>query len=208
MVEKMSPEGYMILNGHHRWAAASRVGIKKLPIKIVDLTQETDIRKMLQSSGFDRRVTLDLDEVVFCAENDPPLEKRLPFPMNRTYKERIRLGIPALFHALSSLGYDIWIYTAKYYSLNYLRYYFKHYHVHVTGIVTGTTRKAPVHSNTMKELEKMLDSKYKSTVHIDKHMILCTSTGSQDFEEHQLSGSSDTWSREIIDYLGERRLHA
>ena len=49
MVEKTRPEGYMILNGHHRWAAAHRAGLKKIGIKIVDLTQETDIRKMLEN---------------------------------------------------------------------------------------------------------------------------------------------------------------
>ena len=29
MVEKVSPSGYMILNGHHRWAAYLKAGIKK-----------------------------------------------------------------------------------------------------------------------------------------------------------------------------------
>ena len=30
IVEKMHPEGYMIVNGHHRWAAFYRVGWKKV----------------------------------------------------------------------------------------------------------------------------------------------------------------------------------
>ncbi|MBP3241914.1 MAG: ParB N-terminal domain-containing protein [Oribacterium sp.] len=30
IVEKMYPDGYMILNGHHRWAAATRLGLKKV----------------------------------------------------------------------------------------------------------------------------------------------------------------------------------
>ena len=39
-VEKMYPEGYMILNGHHRWAAALRLGQPEIPVKIVNLTHE------------------------------------------------------------------------------------------------------------------------------------------------------------------------
>ena len=62
IVEKVRPDGYMLLNGHHRWAAAMRVGFPRVPVKITNITQETDIRRMLQLSSHDRRVTMDLDE--------------------------------------------------------------------------------------------------------------------------------------------------
>lgn len=207
MVEKVHPDGYMILNGHHRWAAALHTGIRSLSVRIVDLTQEKDIREMLQAGSFDRRAALDLDEVVFCSTDDPYTEKALPFPLNRIYRERIRLGVPALFHTLHNNGCDIWVYTSQYYSLGYLRYYFKHYRVPVTGIVTGTARKAPRGSDTMKELNRMLDTKYSSTIHIDRDMILCTSGDSREFEEYRLSGSPETWSREVIGILEKRKPH-
>ena len=35
-VVKMKPEGYMILNGHHRWLAAVKKELKKVPIEIVN----------------------------------------------------------------------------------------------------------------------------------------------------------------------------
>lgn len=35
-VAKMKPEGYMILNGHHRWLAAVKKNLKKVPIEIVN----------------------------------------------------------------------------------------------------------------------------------------------------------------------------
>ena len=198
-VERTSPDGYMILNGHHRWGAALRIGMKKIPVRIVDLTQESDVQKMLNATGFNRRVTLDLDEVVFGRESDSRLEKQLPFPLRKHFKERLRFGIPALFNMLNRHGYDIWIYTARYYSLAYLQQYFKHYRVHVTGIVTGTARKAPEGTDTRKELEKLCNSKYKSTVHIDNEMVIRTFKGSQDFEEYRLSASPDAWSRDVMD---------
>ncbi|MBR3016371.1 MAG: ParB-like nuclease domain-containing protein [Clostridia bacterium] len=198
-VERTSPDGYMILNGHHRWGAALKLGMKTIPIRIVDLTQKSDIQKMLNATGFHRRVTLDLDEVVFRPENDPNLEKQLPFPMRRIYKERLRRGIPALFNMLNRHGYDIWIYTANYYSLEYLRHYFKHYRIHVTGIVTGTARKGPEGTDTRNELEKLCNSKYKTTVHIDNKAVIRTFRGVQNFEEFPLSGASETWSRDVMD---------
>ena len=198
-VEKTRPDGYMILNGHHRWAAALRVGMKKIPVKIVDLTQKNDIRKMLHATTSHRRVTLDLDEVIFRSADHPFLERQLPFPLQRFYQERLRLGIPALFNMMNRQGYDIWIYTAQYYSLEYLQRYFKHYHAYVTGIVTGTARKGPEGTDTRAELEKLCSSKYESTVHVDNETVILTRHGIQDYEEYPLSNDSEHWSRNVMD---------
>ena len=200
-VEKIHPDGYMILNGHHRWGAAHQAGISRMRIHIIDLTQESDIRKMLEASVSDRRVTLDLDEVVFRPEGDSCLEKPLRFPLNRIYRERLRLGIPALFHYLNGHGYDVWIYTAKYYSVDYLRYYLKHYHSRVTGIVTGAARN----SLSGASLQKLLDARYKSTVHIDNETVLRTFTGSRSYDEFPLSGAAENWSRDVIDVFEKMR---
>ena len=81
-VQKIRPDGYMILNGHHRWAAASRVGIHRLRIHIINLTLKADIERMLKTSRYDRRVTLDLDETVFCPfpGRSDGFEKKASFP--------------------------------------------------------------------------------------------------------------------------------
>ena len=50
IVQKARPDGYMILNGHHRWAAALLLGVRRLKIRIVNLTQESDIHEMLEKS--------------------------------------------------------------------------------------------------------------------------------------------------------------
>ena len=91
----------MILNGHHRWTAALRVGLKAIPINIINLTSETDIENMILASQHEKRVTMDLDEVIFCDSDQIPAERSLPFPARTVYKERTRLGIPSLLHALS-----------------------------------------------------------------------------------------------------------
>ena len=207
VVERIHPDGYMILNGHHRWGAACRVGMKKLPVRIVDLTQEDDLREMLAASDSTRRVTLDLDEVVFRPESDPFLEKPLRFPLNRFFRERLRLGIPALFHMLNKNGYDIWIYSANYYSLEYLRYYFKHYGVRVTGIVTGTARKDPPGTNTKSLLEARLKARYRTTVNVDSAAVIRTSADSGSFEEYTLEGDGGAWPQEVMKIFEEMRKH-
>lgn len=200
MVQRARPDGYMLLNGHHRWGGAYKAGISRMRIKIVNLTQEKDIKKMLQSSQSDKRVTLDLDEVVFRNPEDGCVEKPLPFPMNRHFKERIRLGVPALFRYLNDHSYDIWVYTSNYYSMEYIRYMFKHRGVRLTGIVTGTGRKGAKVGASV-DLKKMMEDQYKSTIHIDNDLILRTFSGSKEHDEVALSGAPETWSREVLDAL-------
>ena len=134
-IERIRPDGYMILNGHHRWAAAYRIGKRRVPVKIVNLTHEEDILASLHKSSNTRRVTLDLDEVVFRNQKGAASEKQLPFPLSLRFREPLRLGVPALFRFLKRNGYDVWVYTSKYASVDYLNHYFKAYRTWVSGVV-------------------------------------------------------------------------
>ena len=205
LVEKMSPDGYLLLNGHHRWAACVRLGRKKVGIKIINLTQETDIRRIIQNSPHDKRATFDLREVVFCGEDE---ETQAPpkFPFNRIFKERIRSGIPTLFHFLNTHGYDIWVYTSAYYSLEYIRKLFNAYHVHVDGIVTGSGRPQSKDSKSQKELNALIRNKYAQTVHIDRSTVVLSHAGKKEFEHFTLKDDPSLWSREVMQIL-QKKLH-
>ncbi len=195
MVQKIHPDGYMILNGHHRWAAAMRCGFKKVPVRIVNLAQDTDIEKMLAASEHDRRVTMDLDETIFCQDDLEPAERPLKFPYNKIYKEKIRIGLPMLMHYLSKQGYDIWVYSANCYSFDYIQDYFKHYSVRLDGIITGTGKKTG-NAEKKKDTEKKISGKYKETLHIDRNTMIRTVSG-EDFQEFELDADSPTWARDV-----------
>ena len=207
MVEKVRPDGYMILNGHHRWAAAVRTGLKRVPVSIVNLTQETDIKKMLELSKHDKRVTLDLDEVVFCSDKDVPMEKPLIFPFNKLYKERLRRGIPTLLHFLAKQGYDIWVYTARYYSFEYIQALFKRYSVKVDGIITGTARKEKSDAEARKRTGNLICAHYCETLHIDNDMLLRTRRDSKDFEEYSLNCDPADWSHAVMTVIKGLKEH-
>ena len=141
-VEKLRPHGYLLLNGHHRWAAAMRCGIKRVPIKIINCASESDIKTILEKSQHDKRAAIDLDEIIFRSPDYKYLEKKaFTFPFSLRFKQRIRLGIPALFYSLSQHGYDIWVYAAEFYSIDDIRKVFKAYSVHVDGIITGVAKR-------------------------------------------------------------------
>ena len=203
VVERTHPDGYRIVNGHHRWAAALRTDQAQIPVRVVNLTHEEDVRRILENSTHTRRVALDLDEVIFRTEGNGPLERPLPFPWNRIYKERLRLGVPALFHFLSKNGYDIWLYSAQYYSTDYIQNLFRKYHVKVSGVMTAIGKRAKNAEKDGKSLEGMIMNKYRWTVHIDNDMVLQIFSGTKDFREFALGGEAAEWSQRIMDVIAE-----
>ena len=208
IVERMHPDGYMILNGHHRWAAAIKMGVPRIPARIVNLTRAADVQEMLKNARHNKRVTLDLDEVVFLNNGDDAAEKALPFPFNKLYTERLRRGVPALFHSIKKQGYDIWVYTARYYSPEYIQKLFRHYRVRIDGVVTGTARKAQASKTEKKELEALIANKYPQTIHIDSQSLLSINSTTKEYEEFPLSGDPFTWSQEAIEIVGAVKKHA
>ncbi len=202
-VEKLRPNGYLILNGHHRWAAAMRCNIKKIPIKIINVATESDIRKILENSQHDKRVTLDLDEVVFRPDDYKYLEKKFIFPLNLRMKKRIRLGIPALFYFLAKNGYDIWVYAADYYSIDDIQKFFKAYSVNVDGIITGVAKRDQNQTASALRMEKLIANKYKKTLHIDNDLILVTRGKAGDFEELEIGSSEEDWAKKAISVIEE-----
>ena len=199
IVERTHPDGYRIINGHHRWAAALRTGQAKIPIRVVNLTHEEDVKKILENSRHTKRAAIDLDEVIFRREGEAPLERPLPFPWSRLYKERIRLGVPALFHLLAQNGYDIWLYSAQYYSTDYIQNLFRRYHVRVDGVITAIGKRAHAAGDAGKKLEKQITDKYQYTLHIDNETVLQIFSGSKEFRDFPLGGESADWSKEVMD---------
>jgi hypothetical protein len=199
VVERTHPEGYRIINGHHRWAAALRIGQPTIPVKVVNLTHEEDVKKILENSTHTKRAALDLDEVLFRGEG--LLERALPFPWNRFYPERLRRGVPALFHFLAKNGYDIWLYSSSFYSSDYIQRYFRRYHGKVTGVITAIGKRAKAADDAGKSLESLITDKYRFTVHIDNDTVLQIVKQTKELREFALSGGDAAWSQEVMDAI-------
>lgn len=195
-IEKMYPDGYMILNGHHRWAAAMRTGMRRIPVRIVNMTSDADIDKALRNTSNEKRVSFDLDEVVFC--DNGVFEKKpflLPGSLNR---EQIRLGMPALTHFLVTHGYDIWAYTRKYYSDDYIKHFLKAYHIKINGVITGFSRKRWKKNKLDEQIEKKIMSKYTTTLNITNDEIIKIENRNGIFEQFDLDCNPEDWSKNVI----------
>lgn len=199
IVEKMHPDGYLIINGHHRWAACAMMNMK-CNISIVNLTQKNDIINMMENSTNEKRVSLDLDEVVFCPSKEG-FEKPLGFPHSLYIKQRIRAGIPALFYYLKNHGYDIWVYSSNYYSYDTISKLLKLYHAGVDGVVTGmqVLYKQKGSSN----IRKAVSEKYKFTLNINDSSVIKIFSDSDDYVDKEMNLEDSTWAKEVMNIVKE-----
>ncbi len=67
------------------------------------------------------RVSFDLDEVLFVSPETHKTEPPLIFPLNRIFKERLRLSTPALIKSLQYMGYEVWVYTSSFRTIGYIK---------------------------------------------------------------------------------------
>ena len=203
-VIKAHPNGYVLVNGHHRWAAALKCGVKKVPIHIINVMLEKDIRKVLENSVHDKRVTLDLDEVVFRPEGSAQVEKGKSVSFGNMDSKQMRLGIPALFRYLKTNGYDIWVYSSKCYSIDTIEKFFKKYSVYVDGIMTGFKTNREGNSEASKAMRELIANKYTETIHIDNDLLVITHRNAGDFQEFDLNPDDANWSKDVIKIIEDK----
>ena len=106
------------------------------------------------------RVSFELDEVLFVVPNTHETEPPLPFPLNRMYPERLRLGTPELVRELQAMSCEVWVYTSSFRTERYIRALFRHYGVRFDGIVNGERHLREVQRNNRTILPQKLPNHY------------------------------------------------
>ena len=203
VVEKMLPDGYMILNGHHRWAAALQSGTGKVRIQVINVTHDEDIYRMLKSSQSDKRVILDLDEIVFAGEGDPT--EPLGFPYNKIFTCRMKLGMAAFLDALKKRGYDIWAFTASEHSEKYFNYFFEAHRIKITGVVNCINQKKAARVKENKQMASAFAKKYNQTLTLLKDSMIYVKAKNYEVIEIDAYGAA----KELLDQIDRvERLYA
>ncbi len=145
------------------------------------------------------RVSFDLDEVLFVSPETHKTEPPLPFPFNKIYKERLRLGTPDLVKALQDMGYEVWVYTSSFRTESYIKHLFRGYGVKFDGIVNGTRHLKEVQGNKKQILPQKMPSKYRISLHIDDESVICSLGREYGFDAYQLDAQDDDWKEKVIE---------
>lgn len=187
LVEKISTGGYMILNGHHRWFAAHRLGFKEVPVEIANVIPEETILNRIQNSERYMCVSFDLDEVLMTDGTAVSADRKLSFPMNLIFKKTLRRNAPALISELQKLGFDVWIYSGSYHSEQYIRLLFLLHKTKVDGIINFLK---PKQGNAIRDAFR---SKYRYSVHIDNDGVLWVNTGTKEYDSISIDTAKKDW---------------
>ena len=158
--------------------------------------------KFAQSSN-KMRVSFDLDEVLFVNPANHKTEPKLPFPLDRLYKERLRLGTAHLIPELQRQGFEVWIYTSSFRTDRYLKTLFGLYHVKFDNIVNGQRHQKEVQRSGSEAAPTKLPSRYQISLHIDDEAIVATYGKEFGFDVFQLDAQDDEWEEKIIQRVHE-----
>ena len=161
------------------------------------------MREDMQSNKM--RVSFDLDEVLFVSPDTHKTEPPLRYPLNRIYRERLRLGTPELIRELQNLGYEVWVYTSSFRSEGYIRKLFRHYGVKFDGIINGTRHLKEVQRDNKIILPQKMPNRYRISLHIDDESVICSLGQQYGFEAYQLDAQDDDWKDKIIARADEIR---
>lgn len=152
----------------------------------------------MSSDNEKMRVSFDLDEVLFVSPMIHETEPAPVFPLNKIFKERLRLGTPELINKLQEMGYEVWIYTSSYRSESYIRNLFKYYGVRFDGIVNAERHIKEVQSRSSTILPQKVPSRYHIALHVDDESVICSYGREYGFETYQLDAPDKDWKDKVI----------
>ena len=151
------------------------------------------------------RVSFDLDEVLFVSPSNHLTEPPLPFPLNRFFPERLRLGTPDLVHELQAMDCEVWVYTSSFRSERYIKTLFRCYGIRFDGIVNGDRHLKEVQKNNRTILPQKLPNHYRISLHVDDESVICAMGREYGFETYQLDAQDDEWKEKIIERVKKIR---
>ena len=145
------------------------------------------------------RVSFDLDEVLFVSPATHKTEPALPFPLNRIFRERLRLGTPELIKSLQSLDYEVWVYTSSFRSIRYIKLLFRAYGVKFDGIINAQRHLKEVQAGKKQILPQKVPSRYRISLHVDDESVICSLGRQYGFEAYQLDAQDDDWKEKVLE---------
>ena len=144
------------------------------------------------------RVSFDLDEVLFVSPATHKTEPAPRFPMNRIFKERLRLGTPDVINTLQKLGFEVWVNTSSTRSEACIGSLFSLYGVKFDGIVNAARHQREVQGSHNEILPQKVPGKYRISLHIDDEAVICSYGREYGFEAYQLDAEDDSWKEKVI----------
>ncbi len=143
-------------------------------------------------------VSFDLDDTLFVSPDKFKTEKELVFPLNKIYKERLRLGTKYLFQQLQSKNIETWIYTTSFRTEKYIRGLLRCYGIKVSQVVNGERHLKEVQRDKKEPMPSKYPSRYRIDLHIDDDISVAENGKIYGFKVHIVSTQDEEWTNKIL----------
>lgn len=208
IIERITTGGYMLLNGHHRWMAAAKMKIDRVPVSIINTIPEEKILENLNKSDSRMCVSFDLDEVLLTPCKSETADHALRFPYNLILKRTLRKNAGVLINELQRLGFDVWVYSGSGMSEEEITRIMKLHRAKVNGMVNFIKGK-----KKNENIKQAFRKKYRLSVHIDNESVLWVDTAEHAYDSVRIEGglnwADDAFAKvralEILKQLGGER---
>lgn len=149
------------------------------------------------------RISFDLDDTLFVDPKKFKTEKALTFPLNKIFRERLRLGTKELFNYLKEHNIEPWVYTTSFRSEHYIRRLFRCYGIRLCEVVNGERHAREVQRDNGETLPSKYPGKYRIDLHIDDDISVKQNGDTYGFRVHIIGAEDDMWAEKIINRIEE-----
>lgn len=143
------------------------------------------------------RVSFDLDDTLFVSPDRFKTEQQLRFPLNKIYKERLRLGTISLLQYIKEENIELWIYTTSFRSKHYIRNLFRCYGIKIDAIVNGERHEREVQAGKAEAMPSKYPSRYRIDLHIDDDISVAQNGRTYGFNVLLVGEQDDDWDNKI-----------
>lgn len=147
------------------------------------------------------RVSFDLDDTLFVDPKRFKTEKAPTFPLNKIFRERLRLGTKELFNYLKEHNIEPWVYTTSFRSERYIRGLFRCYGIRLCEVVNGERHAREVQRDKGEALPSKYPGKYRIDLHIDDDISVKQNGDTYGFRVHIIGAEDDMWTEKIINKI-------
>lgn len=144
------------------------------------------------------KVSFDLDDTLFVSPNNFKTENSLIFPLNKIFKERLRLGTISLLKSIKEQNIQIGIYTTSFRSEKYIKNLFHCYGIDLDFIINGKRHKLEVQGKKAEAMPSKYPTRYRIDLHIDDDVSVKQNGEIYGFKVFLVGNQDDDWNKKIL----------
>ena len=145
------------------------------------------------------RISFDLDDTLILSDKEAKYESPERSLLSRFYKEKLRMGIVKLYNELTSLGFEICVYTTSERSVGYVKRLFSIYGLKPCLIVNLKVHQEIVQGKRKEIMPSKVPSRFGIDLHVDDDNSVKQNGRQYGFNVVIVKKDDESWYEKVLD---------